>query len=75
MVNNSIKERMHELGYFELGKGRFYATSNLKDQQSIKTEGLTIMNGFKFTFISLSPKRSFLQIDTCSRILRTENFY
>jgi hypothetical protein len=33
------------------------------------------MNGFKFTFISLSQKRSFLQIDTCSRILRTENFY
>jgi hypothetical protein len=74
MVNNSIKERMHELGYFELGKGRFYSQAELK-QEGIKREGLTIMQGFRFTFISLAPLKSYLQIDTCSRVLRTENFY
>jgi hypothetical protein len=36
MINNTIKERMHELGFFELGKGRFYASSELTGNVNIK---------------------------------------
>jgi hypothetical protein len=66
---------MHELGFFELGKGRFFSNTEFKEQTVIQNEGLSIMKGFKFTFVSLGPMKSYLQIDTCSRILRTQNFY
>ena len=87
MVNNSIKQRMFALGFFELGKGRFYCKNELgKDSAEgrmnssssrgeVRTAGLSVVNGFKFTFVALGKRRTFLQIDTCHRILRMENFY
>lgn len=36
--------------------------------------GLNVLNGFRFTVTCLAPTKTYLQIDTCSRILRTTNF-
>jgi len=38
------------------------------------TVGLNVLNGFRFTVTCLAPTKTYLQIDGCSRILRTTNF-
>lgn len=41
----------------------------------MRTTELSVVNGFKFTFMALGKRSTFLQIDTCYHILRIENFY
>ncbi len=59
----------------ELGKGKFYLKEDVTNQLNIIHQArLKILRGFKFTIISMNKDLSFIQLDICSRILRTGNF-
>jgi hypothetical protein len=76
MVNNRIKEHLLKVNYDELGKGRFYERSILNPQNTsntIESQGLRVVNGFKFTLQCLAPEKIYLQIDKSTRCLRNKN--
>ena len=62
----------------ELGRGKFYRNEDFlknrcgEDEQN-RHDRLSVWKGFKFSLVNIA-KTLALQIDVCSRVLRTENF-
>jgi hypothetical protein len=76
MINSKIKEKLQELNFVELGNGRFYSQERVAEKEKVNmpSVGLNVLNGYRFTVTCLAPTKTYLQIDSCSRILRTSNF-
>ena len=80
MINTNIKQKLSELGYEELGKGKFYNRANLavvktQAQSNVKGYGLNVVSGFRCTLCCLAPLRNYMHIDIATRILRTRSLY
>lgn len=76
VLNIDMKQKLKTAGMYELGKAsQYYAKNQDKDPEikHLEEEGrLTVLRGFKFTLVPLN-KGIFLQIDVCSRVLRSQN--
>jgi len=68
IYNNKIKQVLRELDMDELSRGKYFD----KKEIMVKSVGLNVIRGFKFTLASLKSGL-FLQIDVCSRVFRSSN--
>lgn len=68
IYNNKIKQVLRELDMDELTRGKYFD----KKEIMVKSVGLNVIRGFKFTLASLKSGL-FLQIDVCSRVFRSNN--
>ena len=76
VLNIDMKQKLKLAGMYELGKAsQYYMKNKEKDAEmkELEEEGkLSVLRGFKFTLAPLN-KGIFLQIDVCSRVLRSQN--
>ena len=68
VFNNKIKQVLREMDMDELTRGKYFD----KKEIVVKSVGLNIIRGFKFTLCTLKSGL-FLQIDACSRVFRAHN--
>lgn len=68
VYNNKIKEKLRNKKMDEINRGKYFD----KKEVDVKSVGLSILRGFKFTLCPLKRGLT-LQIDVCSRVFRSAN--
>lgn len=68
VFNNKLKEKLREKKMDEITRGKYFD----KEEVNVKSVGLSILRGFKFTLCPLKRGLT-LQIDVCSRVFRSQN--
>lgn len=68
ILNNKIKQVLRAKNMDELTRGKYFDAKEIR----VHNVGLSVIRGFKFTLCDLKSGLH-LQIDTCSRVFRSDN--
>ena len=76
-LNIDIKKILRDLKMVDLGNGKFYDSKTFLEtrvaEDQDKHNRLSVWKGFKFSICNIQKSLN-IQIDVCSRVLRTINF-